>query len=132
MATTVTDVLRRALPAFLRGRPPLCEAQRRAVWAITHCRTRTMGGNVHACPDCSKKVFAYHSCNHRSCPLCGRSATARWVGRELAKRMDAVVQKNDLADESDDEDAPADAAKGAKTDDVTATVKLRNGRANRV
>ena len=89
MATTVTDVLRRALPAFLRGRPPLCEAQRRAVWAITHCRTRTMGGNVHACPDCSKKVFAYHSCNHRSCPLCGRSATARWVGRELAKRIAA-------------------------------------------
>jgi hypothetical protein len=52
--------------------------------------------------------------------------------RELAKRMDAVEKKNGLADESDDEDAPADDAKGAKTDDVTATVKLRNGSANMV
>ena len=52
--------------------------------------------------------------------------------RELAKRMDAVVKKNDLADESDDEDAPADDAKGAKTDDVTATVRVRSGNTNRV
>lgn len=89
MAAAVIDVLRRSLPAFLGGSPPLCEAQRRAIWAITHCRTRTMGGNVHTCRDCGKKVFAYHSCNHRSCPLCGRSATARWVGRELGKRIAA-------------------------------------------
>lgn len=89
MAATVTGVLRRSLPAFLEGRPPLGEAARRAIWAITHCRTRTMGGHVHACPDCGEKAFAYHSCNHRSCPLCGRSATAQWVGRELAKRIAA-------------------------------------------
>jgi hypothetical protein len=48
-----------------------------------------MGGHVHACTDCGKKEFAYYSCNHRSCPLCGRSATAQWVGRELGKRIAA-------------------------------------------
>jgi hypothetical protein len=52
--------------------------------------------------------------------------------RELAKRVESLVQDNDLIDKSNDEDAPADDAKGAKTDDVTATVKLRSGSANRV
>ena len=52
--------------------------------------------------------------------------------RELAKRVESLVQDNDLIDKSNDEDAPADDAKGAKTDDVTATVKLRNGSANSV
>ena len=52
--------------------------------------------------------------------------------RELAKRVESLVQDNDLIDKSNDEDAPADDAKGAKTYDVTATVKLRNGSANRV
>ena len=67
-----------------------------------------------------------------------RSAVAfvyNYLGqRELAKRVENLVQKNDL-DESDDEDAPAEGAEGAegaKTADVTATVKLRGGRANRV
>ena len=48
-----------------------------------------MGGHLHACTDCGKKEFAWHSCNHRSCPLCGRAATAQWVGRELGKRIAA-------------------------------------------
>jgi hypothetical protein len=33
--------------------------------------------------------FDYHSCNHRACPQCGREATARWVERELGKRVGA-------------------------------------------
>ena len=34
-------------------------------------------------------VFAFHSCNHKACPQCGREATREWVGRELAKRVNA-------------------------------------------
>jgi len=89
VAIAVIDVLRRFLPPFLKGKPPLDEARRRAVWAITRCRTAAMGGHLHACADCGRKEFAYHSCNHRSCPQCGRSATALWVGRELEKRVAA-------------------------------------------
>ncbi len=39
MGTTVIEVLRRFLPKFLRGMPALDKAKRRAIWAITHCRT---------------------------------------------------------------------------------------------
>jgi hypothetical protein len=64
-------------------------ARRRAVWALTHCRTATMGGHVHACEKCGTTHFAFHSCNHRSCPQCGAQDTAEWVERELAKRIGA-------------------------------------------
>lgn len=87
---TVIDALRRFLPAHLREhRHAMGEAQRRAVWAITRCRTPEMGGHLHACDKCEKREFHFHSCNHRSCPQCGRDATARWVERELGKRVGA-------------------------------------------
>jgi hypothetical protein len=89
MAATVIEVLRRFLPEFLHGRPPLNPAQRRAVWAITHCRTPTLGGHLHACEPCGTREFRFHSCNHRSCPLCGRAATVEWVQRELTRRVGA-------------------------------------------
>jgi hypothetical protein len=90
VAAAVSEVLRRFLPGFLRAHPgPLTQAQRRAVWAITHCRTPVMGGHLWGCGACGARQFHYHSCNHRSCPLCGRAATAGWVGRELSRRVGA-------------------------------------------
>jgi hypothetical protein len=88
-AATVSGVLRRFLPDFLRERPPLDRAQRRAIFAITHCRTAVMGGHLHVCGSCLTREFAYHSCHHRSCPQCGRGATFQWVERELNRRVGA-------------------------------------------
>lgn len=48
-----------------------------------------MGAHLHACEPCGTREFRFHSCNHRSCPQCGREATAQWVGRELARRVGA-------------------------------------------
>lgn len=89
MKATVTGALRAFLPGYLRGNPPLTPDSKRAIWAITHCRTPVMGGHLYACPGCGKHAFAYHSCNHRACPQCGKAATAKWVGRELEKRVNA-------------------------------------------
>lgn len=90
MTATVIDALRRFLPAHVREkRHAMSGAQRRAVWAITHCRTAKMGGHLHACDSCGKHEFHFHSCNHRSCPQCGKSATADWVDRQLGKRVGA-------------------------------------------
>jgi hypothetical protein len=90
MAGTVIEALRRFLPAHLRdhGRA-MGEAQHRAVWAINHCRTAEMGGHLHGCKKCGEREFHFHSCNHRSCPQCGKSATAEWVERQLEKRVGA-------------------------------------------
>jgi hypothetical protein len=89
MAATVIEALRRFLPDLLQEDPCLSTAQRRAIWAITHCRTPTMGGHLHACDPCGTREFRFHSCNHRSCPQCGRAATAEWVQRQLTRRVGA-------------------------------------------
>ena len=90
MAAAVIDVLRRFLPPFLRANHGALDgARRRAVWALTRCRTPDMGGHLHACGACGTREFHFHSCNHRSCPLCGKAATAQWVERELSKRVGA-------------------------------------------
>jgi hypothetical protein len=91
MSATVIGALRRFLPAFLETAPPLSEEQRRAIWAITHCRTPALGGELFACRDkhCARVHFAWHSCHHKACPQCGRQTTARWIVRELAKRVRA-------------------------------------------
>ncbi len=82
-------MLLRFLPEFLKSNPSLSRAQRRAIWAITHCRTPAMGGARYACAPCGKDHFAFHSCNHKACPRCGRAATAAWVERSLEKQVNA-------------------------------------------
>jgi hypothetical protein len=90
MAATVIDALRRFLPDHVREhRHAMNDAQRRAAWAITHCRTAEMGGHLHACGKCNTHQFHFHSCNHRSCPQCGKSDTVEWVERQLDKRVGA-------------------------------------------
>lgn len=88
-APTVIGALRRFLPGFLDSSPALSSDRRRAIWAITHCRTPALGGRAFACSDCREVHFAWHSCNHRACPQCGRAATAQWVRRELHKLIEA-------------------------------------------
>jgi hypothetical protein len=89
VAPRVIGVLRRFLPEYLRTRPSLTPVQWRAIRAITQCRTPALGGHHYACGPCKEEVFAFHSCNHKACPQCGREATREWVERELAKRVNA-------------------------------------------
>lgn len=86
---TVLEVVRRFLPAFLAETATLSPQQHRAVWAITHCRTAVLGASAFPCRKCNRVHLAFHSCNHKACPQCGRLATAAWIGRELAKRINA-------------------------------------------
>lgn len=88
-SASVIEALRRFLPDYLRKHPVLDPARRRAVWALTHCRTAVMGGHIYACRDCAHSHYTFHSCNHRSCPQCGKHDTAAWVERELNKRIGA-------------------------------------------
>ncbi len=86
---TVVGALRAFLPEFLNSEPALSAHQRRAIWAITHCRTTALGGRAFVCSACHQIHFAYHSCNHKACPQCGALATRRWVARETHKLIHA-------------------------------------------
>ena len=90
-------------------------------------------GFVTICPETPMSVRFSQAMAYSAAWMSALAFLYNYLGqRELAKRVESLVQDNDLIDKSNDEDAPADDAKGAKTDDVTATVKLRNGSANRV
>jgi len=89
MKPTVIGALRKFLPGLMATNPPLSREQRRAIWAIERCRTPAMGGTLYVCPQCGKEHFAYHSCNHRSCPQCGNATRQQWVRRELNKLINA-------------------------------------------
>lgn len=86
---TVVGALRAFLPEFQNSEPALSAPQRRAIWAITHCRTAALGGRAFVCTTCNQIHFAYHSCNHKACPQCGALATRRWVAREVHKLINA-------------------------------------------
>ena len=86
---TVVGALRAFLPQFQTSEPALSPQQRRAIWAITHCRTAALGGRAFVCNACNQVHFAYHSCNHKACPQCGALATRRWVAREVHKLINA-------------------------------------------
>ena len=89
MTATVIGALRRFIPFLRQTAPPWSKDQRRALWALNHCRTPALGGQAFGCTECGRVHFAWHSCNHKACPQCGRQATAQWIGRELQKLLPA-------------------------------------------
>lgn len=86
--SVLADWLVRQAPAWLRDeRGLLAPHQRRALAAITRCRTPALGGRVYRCDDCSGHDYAYHSCHHRACPRCGGQGTARWTQKQEEKLL---------------------------------------------
>ena len=57
----------------------LSSQQKRAVRAITSCRTAALGGHVQACDRCGHEEIRYNSCRDRHCPKCQSLDKARWV-----------------------------------------------------
>jgi hypothetical protein len=85
----VIDALRRFLPAYLASKPSLSAAHYRAITAIMACRTAELGGHVHSCDLCHHQHYAYHSCNHKACPQCGRADAMAWVQKQDQRRINA-------------------------------------------
>ena len=60
--------------------------QHAAVRAIRRCRTPALGGQAYAC-GCGQRHFAYHSCNHRACPRCGRADAEAWLEQQRVRLL---------------------------------------------
>lgn len=54
-------------------------AQRKAIQAISHCRTAILGGHVSRCDHCGVIEVAYNSCRNRHCPKCQTVKQLRWL-----------------------------------------------------
>src|SRR4051794_4318147 len=79
----VADIVRAHGGAFLaKYRRHLTATQKKALFAIGACRTKTLGGHVMRCLDCGQEEIAYNSCRNRNCPKCQALVRARWLERE--------------------------------------------------
>lgn len=53
--------------------------QLKAMSAIEHCRTASLGAHVLHCPECNVSDISYNSCRNRHCPKCQSVAAHRWL-----------------------------------------------------
>ena len=82
---TVHQVLCRWAPAYLdRFGAAMPARQREVLQTLLACRTPTLGGTLHYCPDCGHRHFSYHSCNDRHCPQCGGQDAQQWLAANTA------------------------------------------------
>ena len=83
----LADILAAHWPAYVtkfgRWIPP---EQHAAVRAIRRCRTAALGGQLYRC-GCGREHYAYHSCNHRACPRCGRDDAATWLAAQRTRLL---------------------------------------------
>jgi len=78
MAVTLQSIFQQHFQRFAAKRR-LSREMHRAAWAMSHCRTRELGGHVNSCPDGHFHQIAYNSCRHRSCPQCSWLPNTQWL-----------------------------------------------------
>lgn len=92
MPLSLAEVLRDHWAGFARRhRERLAAAHYRAARAVLSCRTPALGGHLWRC-SCRRghARFAYHSCNHRSCPQCGSLDQRKWSATQEARLLPGV------------------------------------------
>lgn len=52
---------------------------RKAIYAIQHCRTEEMGESFYSCKSHHELISVKHSCRHRSCYLCAQKKRREWI-----------------------------------------------------
>lgn len=60
---------------------------RRAIAAVSGCRTPAMGGHLLGCRDCGEREYVYHSCRSRACPSCHGEQSAEWLRARAAELL---------------------------------------------
>ena len=86
----LAELLRKHWPEYVAhagGAGKIPTPHWRAVEAVLACRTPRLGGHVHACTDCGREHYLYHSCNHRACPRCGQRERQLWAARQQSRRL---------------------------------------------
>jgi hypothetical protein len=88
VALDLADLLGEHWASYARAhRQQLNAAHYRAVRRVLACRTATLGGRLYRCDGCHQSHYAYHSCNHRSCPRCGAADQQLWSARQEARLL---------------------------------------------
>jgi len=88
LALELGDIFRLHGPAYLTTfGDSLSHEQKKALRAITVCRTAALGGHVDQCDQCGYRKISYCSCRNRHCPKCHGQARARWLEQRAAELL---------------------------------------------
>jgi len=60
---------------------------RKAISAISYCRTPDMGTSYFTCKEQHKPIEQYHSCRNRSCYLCALKAKQDWIEKQKTRLL---------------------------------------------
>jgi hypothetical protein len=83
---TVGDIFRAHGEAYRKSHA-LSEPQRKAMRAISACRTPVLGGRVEVCDQCGHQEVSYGSCRNRHCPICQSLSQARWIENRMERLL---------------------------------------------
>ena len=72
------EIVRRIGPRYEQSHR-LTRPQRRALRAISLCRTPALGGHLDQCNHCGFRHMVWHSCRNRHCPRCQAEARKQWL-----------------------------------------------------
>lgn len=72
------EIVRRIGPRYEQSHR-LTRPQRRALRAISLCRTPALGGHLNQCSSCGFRHIVWHSCRNRHCPRCQAEARKQWL-----------------------------------------------------
>jgi len=86
---SVAEIFNRSFRDYARRYNPSPQ-QRKAVGAITACRTPVLGSHAWQCGECSNTVTLHNSCRDRHCPVCGGSKQRKWVEQREQDVLPAV------------------------------------------
>ena len=63
----------------------LQDKDRKAIYKIINCRSEGAGSEIFVCPDGHEEKEIFHSCRHRSCPVCNQTEREHWAEKEITK-----------------------------------------------
>jgi hypothetical protein len=80
------EIVRRIGPRYEKSHR-LTRPQRRALRAISLCRTPALGGHLDQCSHCGFRHMVWHSCRNRHCPRCQAEARKRWLEQRKSELL---------------------------------------------
>ena len=84
----IQNIFNSCFPSFDQSSLPLKDIK--AARAIMECRTAALGYRTYRCPRAHEDKQIYHSCRHRSCPLCAEKARHDWVERQKQRLLNCA------------------------------------------
>ncbi len=86
--TSINEIFRSFAPEYLeRYANSMPKTHRKAIDAITACRTEVCGIAHYQCESCAESHQLYRSCGNRHCPTCQQHKTRQWLEKQINRQL---------------------------------------------